>query len=103
MPNNSVSGIILDKRKADNNLNGELTQRNKSIFKEREESHKKIIIQATKMLCESNKIFALLKKDTNVLIRVPDVDRGRLTPRNILAIVSGIIDDDLYELSTEND
>nr|CAI5868886.1 unnamed protein product [Callosobruchus analis] len=54
------------------------------------------------MLCESNKIFAPLKKGTNVLIRVPDVDRGRLTPRNILAIVSEMIDDGLYELCTEN-
>nr|CAI5826348.1 unnamed protein product [Callosobruchus analis] len=54
------------------------------------------------MLCKSNKIFAPLKKGTNVLIQAPDVDRGRLTPRNILAIVSGINDDGLYELSTEN-
>nr|CAI5824615.1 unnamed protein product [Callosobruchus analis] len=54
------------------------------------------------MLCESNKISAPLKKGANVLTRVPDVDRGRLTPRNILAIVSGINDDGLYEISTEN-
>nr|CAI5868847.1 unnamed protein product [Callosobruchus analis] len=54
------------------------------------------------MLCKSNKTFAPLKKGTNVLIQVPDVDRGRLTLRNILAIVSGNNDDGLYELSTEN-
>nr|CAI5860741.1 unnamed protein product [Callosobruchus analis] len=54
------------------------------------------------MLCKSNKTFAPLKKGTNVLIQVPDVDRGRLTPRNILETVSGNNDDGLYELSTEN-
>nr|CAI5835985.1 unnamed protein product [Callosobruchus analis] len=54
------------------------------------------------MLCKSNKTFAPLKKGTNVLIQVPDADSGHLTPRNILAIVSGINDDGFYELSTEN-
>ena len=83
-------------------FNYQITQRGKRILNHREESHKMIKIQATKMLCESNKRYAPLEVGTNVLIRVPDVDRGRLTPRNVLAIVSEINNDGLYKLSTEN-
>ena len=83
-------------------FNYQITQRGKRILNHREESHKMMKIQATKMLCESNKRYAPLEVGTNVLIRVPDVDRGRLTPRNVLAIVSEINNDGLYKLSTEN-
>nr|CAI5865555.1 unnamed protein product [Callosobruchus analis] len=53
---------------------GELTQGNKRIFKDREESHKMIKIQATKMLCESNKVFAHFKKRAAFVLTSNPVD-----------------------------
>lgn len=54
-------------------------------------------IQATKMLCHSNKRYASQEKKS-----VSDVDRCRLTARNVLAISFEIINDDLFKLSIEN-
>lgn len=98
--NDEYSSVAEDED--ENSFNYQITQRGKRILNQRDESHKMMKIQATKMLCESNKRYAPLEIGTNVLIRVPDVDRGRLTPRNVLAIVSEINNDGLYKLSTEN-
>jgi len=38
---------------------------------------------------------------TNVVIRVPDLDRGRLAPRNILAVVVDVNSSGLYLLGTK--
>ena len=38
---------------------------------------------------------------TNVVVRVPDLDRGRLAPRNVLAVVVDINNSRLYLLSTK--
>jgi hypothetical protein len=38
---------------------------------------------------------------TNVVVRVPDVDRGRLAPRNVLEVVVGINSSGLYLLGTK--
>ncbi|KAK9674972.1 hypothetical protein QE152_g40738 [Popillia japonica] len=86
----------------ENRFKYQITQRGKRILNQREESHKIMKIQATKMLCESNNRYAPLEIGTRLLIRVPDVDRGRLIPRNVLAIVSQINNDGLYKLSTDN-
>ncbi|CAH2007339.1 unnamed protein product [Acanthoscelides obtectus] len=36
-----------------------------------------------------------------VILRVPDVDKGRLAPRNMLAVVLNINDSGLYQLGTK--
>jgi hypothetical protein len=38
---------------------------------------------------------------TNVVVRMPDVDRGRLAPRNVLAVVVDINSSGLYQLGTK--
>jgi hypothetical protein len=38
---------------------------------------------------------------TNVVVRVPDLDRGRLAPRNILAVVVDVNSSGLYLLGTQ--
>lgn len=43
--------------------------------------------QAKKMIAASNSKFSDVDIGTNVAIRVPDVDRGRVAPRNVLAVV----------------
>jgi len=43
--------------------------------------------QAQKMASLTNSRFPAVGIGTNVMVRVPDFDRGRLAPRNILAVV----------------
>ena len=38
---------------------------------------------------------------TKVVVRVPDLDRGRLAPRNVLAVVVDVISSGLYLLGTK--
>ena len=40
---------------------------------------------------------------TNVVVRVPDLDRGRLAPRNVLAVVVDVNSSGLYLLGTQED
>ncbi|KAL1487962.1 hypothetical protein ABEB36_015343 [Hypothenemus hampei] len=51
------------------------------------------------MLKQSNSKFPKIGIGQNVLIRIPDVDRGRVATRNILAVVL-TEKDDLYQLET---
>jgi hypothetical protein len=37
----------------------------------------------------------------NVVVRVPDVDRGRLAPRSVLAVVVDVNFSDMYEMGTK--
>jgi hypothetical protein len=54
--------------------------------------------QAYKMVSLSNSRIPAVDIGTNVVVRVPDVDRGSLTPRNVLAIV---VDVNPYLLGTK--
>lgn len=58
--------------------------------------------QAEKMLALSNSKFPPAEIGTSVVVRVPDVDRGRLAPRNVLAVVTQVKSSGLYELGTKN-
>jgi hypothetical protein len=63
-------------------------------------AHKQQKREAEKMMTSSNKKFKPSDIGDNVLVRIPEVDRSRITPRNILAVV---VDHDkennLYELA----
>ena len=41
----------------------------------------------------------MLKGD-NVLVPIPDVDRGRTDPRNLIAVVLDVVDEKFYKLGT---
>lgn len=57
--------------------------------------------QADEMLQRSNKKFAPVSVGQNVLVRIPDVDRGRAAPRNVMAVVMEWKEDsNLYKLGT---
>lgn len=73
----------------------EICNRNKGILNEREGSHKRLKIQATKMLQVSNKHFASLTKGTNILIKI-------LRPRQVLTVVTEVNISGLFKLSNEN-
>jgi hypothetical protein len=51
----------------------------------------------------SNSRLPAVDIGTNVVVTVPDVDRGSLTPRNVLAVVVDINSSGLYLLDTKED
>ena len=57
--------------------------------------------QAQKMVSLSNSRLPAVDIGTNVVVRVPDLDRGRLAPRNVLAVVVDANSSGLYLLGTE--
>jgi len=57
--------------------------------------------QAQRMVSLSNSRLPAVGIGTNVVIRVPDLDRGRLAPRNVLAVVVDINTSGLYLLGTK--
>ena len=49
----------------------------------------------------SNSRLPAVDTEINVVIRVPDVDRGRLAPRNVLAVDVDVNSSGLYQLGTK--
>ena len=56
---------------------------------------------AQKMISLSNSRLPGVDIGTNVVVRVPDLDRGRLAPRNVLAVVVDVNTSGLYLLGTK--
>jgi len=57
--------------------------------------------QAQKMDSLPNSRLPAVDIGTNVVVRVPDLDRGRLAPRNVLAVVVDVNSSGLYLLGTK--
>jgi len=57
-------------------------------------------VQAVKMLRTSKQKFQPANVGETVRIRVPYVDRSKMDPQNILAVVLEIVDNDFYKLAT---
>jgi len=57
--------------------------------------------QAQKMVSLSNSRLPAVDIGTNVVVRVPDLDRGRLASRNVLAVVVDVSCSGLYLLGTK--
>jgi len=53
------------------------------------------------MISLSNLRLPAVDIGSNVVVRVPDLDRGRLAPRNVLAVVVGVNSSGLYLLGTK--
>ena len=53
------------------------------------------------MVSLSNSRFPAVDIGTNVVVRVLDLDRGRLAPRNVLAVVVDVNSSGLYLLGTK--
>ena len=56
---------------------------------------------AQKMVSLSNSRLPAVDIGTNVVVRGPDIDRGRLAPRNVLAVVVDVSSSRLYLLGTK--
>jgi len=74
-------------------------QHHEQIQNERHKSSECLKKQAKKMMTISNKKFTPLEVDTTVKVSIPDVDRARGSPRNLLAVITQV-EDDLYKLCT---
>ena len=57
--------------------------------------------RAQKMVSLSNSRLPAVDIGTNVEVRVPDLDRGPLVPRNVLAVVIDVSSSGLYLLGTK--
>jgi len=59
--------------------------------------------QAQKMVSLSNSRLPAVDIGTNVVVRVPDLDQGRLAPRTVLAVVADVNSSGLYLLGMKED
>jgi hypothetical protein len=53
------------------------------------------------MVSLSNSRLPAVDNGTNVVVRVPDVDQGRLVPRNVLAVIVDFNSSGFYLLGTK--
>ncbi|KAI4468484.1 tc5 transposase dna-binding domain [Holotrichia oblita] len=59
-------------------------------------------VQADLVLAQSNKKFKPVIVGDNVLVRIPDVDCGKLAPRNVMVVVQAV-DNGFYKLATKSE
>jgi hypothetical protein len=78
-----------------------LCKRKNNINSQREGAKKGLQEQAERMLKLSNAKLPPIAVGQNVVVRVPDVDRGRLAPRSILAVVIDVNASGMYRLGTK--
>jgi len=57
--------------------------------------------QAKKMKSTSSKKFQKPTLRQNVRIKIPDIDRAKMDPRSIIAVITDIKDEEFYELTTK--
>lgn len=79
----------------------QLNDRTASIETNRAGSAYGLKRQAETMLSRSGKRFPPAKVGENVLVKIPDEDRGRTAPRNIMAVIMAE-SDGLYKLGTSH-
>ena len=57
--------------------------------------------QAKKMKATSSKKFQISTLGQNVRIKIPDIDRAKMDPRSIIAVITDFRDEGFYELATK--
>jgi len=57
--------------------------------------------QAKKMKATSSKKFQKPTLGQNVRIKIPDIDRAKMDPRSITAVITDIKEEEFYELATK--
>jgi len=57
--------------------------------------------QAKKMKASSSKKFQKPTLGQNVRIKIPDIDRAKMDPRSVIAVITNIKDEEFYELATK--
>jgi len=57
--------------------------------------------QAKKMKATSSKKLQKHTLGQNVRIKIPDIDRAKMDPRSIIAVITDIKEEECYELATK--
>jgi hypothetical protein len=63
-------------------------------------ARERLQMQAKKMKATSSKKFQKLTLGQNVRIKMPDIDRAKMDPKSIMAVITDIKDEEFYELGT---
>lgn len=79
-----------------------LCDKKKNITKEREGAYDGLINQSKKMKLMSDKLHPPAAVGSTVLIKVPDIDRSKSDPNNIMAVVMDVDENHLYRLGTSH-
>jgi len=53
------------------------------------------------MKASSSKKFQKPTLGQNVRIKIPDIDRAKMDPRSVIAVITNIKDEEFYELATK--
>lgn len=72
----------------------------KSIESHRSSAVQALQVQAESMLRTSKRKYKPCDAGTNVLVKIPDVDRGRCAHRNIMGVVLSLNEHNLYKIGT---
>jgi predicted nucleic acid-binding protein len=64
----------------------------------REAARERLEEQVKKMKATSSKKFQKLTLEQNVRIKIPDIDRAKMAPGSIIAVITDIKDEEFYEL-----
>lgn len=75
--------------------------RQEQVRKHRMSAKEGLELQAKKMLKVSNLKFPAGKVGDTVKLRIPDVDRARSDPRNLLAVILEVQNEEFYQLGTK--
>jgi hypothetical protein len=78
-----------------------LCSRGDAILEQRENAKVGLMKQAEKMLALSREKLPPAEIGQNVVVKVPDVDRRRLAPRSVVAVVLSVNESSLYKLGTK--
>jgi hypothetical protein len=78
-----------------------LCSRRDAILEQRENAKVGLMKQAEKMLALSREKLPPAEIGQNVVVKVPDVDRRRLAPRSVVAVVLSVNESSLYKLGTK--
>lgn len=78
-----------------------LCKRKNDINSQREGAKVRLQVQAERMLTLSNAKLPPITVGQNVMVGVPDVDRGRLAPRSVLTVVLDVDSSGMYRLGSK--
>jgi len=77
------------------------TSRAQKVKMFREAAREGLEKQAKKMKATSSKKFQKPTLGQNVRIEIPDIDRAKMDPKSIIAVIADIKDEEFYELGTK--
>ena len=79
-----------------------LSLRCNQVFKERKRAREAQELQAQKMVKRSRRVLTEAKVGDNVTVPIPNVDRGRTDPKNLIGVIVERDSQELYQIATKS-